>query len=318
MSKRRRRTIEDAIECKICRRRLQSLQTHVLAAHGITGDEYRKRYKVDFLTSDRMRLQLSQTKTPDKSGDRYVPRTRADIVADLKAMNACQPFRNPSDLRQRAPKLWCQVVNHMGSAAELFRKLGFRTRECRTWSRESVLAELKKWNSARHPPGNALSVAAIRQFGSWKKALKAAGIHYDIVRTTRKQAISRAHKWAKRHGALSYGKLKATNPKLRHLLHNKFGGIEAAAKALGLPYQPAHTKWSRQRVIDQIKQRLRQGKRVRAMVVWREQPTLYKWGIRLFKSWDRVLRACGLDPLEHSYARELARASRRRQRSRSS
>jgi molybdenum-dependent DNA-binding transcriptional regulator ModE len=285
---------------------LKALAAHIAAKHGVSGEDYKKRYGVDFLCNDRMRTVLSQLKTRGSRPTAFVPRTKAEIIVDLKAMNARRPFKNVSDLRSRDPGLWSLIVNHFGKAATLFRKLGFRTARHKTWSHEKVLAALRKWNSPRVPPGNALHIAAFKYFGSWKRAVKAAGIHYDIVRTTRKQAECRARRWARRHGALSYSKLNATNIKLRRLLHNKFGGIEAAARTLGLPYEPAYAKWTPQRVLDGIRERVRQGKRVRAMVMFREEGTLYKWGIRFFKSWDRALRACGLDPQEHTYARELA------------
>jgi hypothetical protein len=137
------------------------------------------------------------------------------------------------------------------------------------WDRAAIVAAIQAQVRARKPLASSKApqrlVAAARwHFGSWEAALAAAGIEPDAVRlqrapVTRDEVIARIRGMARRGTAVRASTLKPV-VKL-DTVRKLFGSIEAAVRVAGI--EPVHThgnlKWTRARVIDELKARAARG-----------------------------------------------------------
>jgi hypothetical protein len=168
--------------------------------------------------------------------------------------------------------------------------------------------------------------AARRHFGSWSKALLAAGVDparmQRVVPWTRERVIEAI-----------LTRMLRSDPLVARLIEPRslveagqrfFGSWRAAVDAAGLdprvtempprprrrptperarratapPAQPM-AAWSPARVIDAIRARAREGLPVNAWAVSRDHSALYRAGLRHLKTWDDALRAAGFNSDEH-------------------
>ncbi|MGD0091465.1 MAG: hypothetical protein ABSE73_16220 [Planctomycetota bacterium] len=183
--------------------------------------------------------------------------------------------------------------------------------------------------------GNMLS-AARRLFGSWSKAVLAAGVDpmklQRVVPWTRERVIEAILTRALRNESLA---ARVTRPRsLVDAGRRFFGSWVAAVKAAGLdpnatvltpaspPSQAAamapatdtefvhrpRQPWTREVVVAAIQARLRQQKPLNARALRSEDRALYSAGKRRFSNWSNALLAAGLNPDDHQRtARRMGR-----------
>lgn len=174
--------------------------------------------------------------------------------------------------------------------------------------------------------GNMIGTAR-RHFGSWTKAVLAAGVDptrlQRVVPWTMERVIEAVLKRALRNESL-VGRLIEPRS-LVEAGQRFFGSWAAAVTASGLdsritalpprrakqplavavrrqrskPSRTARKFWTKELVIAAIHARLRQQKPVNSTALVREDGGLYRAGRRHLKSWSDALRAAGLDPEVH-------------------
>lgn len=183
-------------------------------------------------------------------------------------------------------------------------------RQGKSWSRERVVREIRR----RRGRGKALSSVQVskewralhdwarRYFGSWGRALGAAGIDETSVR--------RQKRWTRRlviEGlrAAYDVKDKSKNPAL--LQENKalicaairkFGTLGDALRVAGIPQRPKRVSRYRtkEQVLQAIRRRAQEGRSLRPSVVLDEDAALHQQARRLFeKPWLEVLREHGIE-----------------------
>lgn len=203
------------------------------------------------------------------------------------------------------------------------------------WSPAKVLARIRSLSRRRRPLTTDqierryrhMVSAARRHFGSWPKAVMAAGVDptklQRIVPWNRERVIEAILTRALRSEPL-VGRLVEPRS-LVDASYRLFGGWQAAVAAAGLdprvthmpprkrkrpqlarvrsvsaalPKQPSH-KWSKERIAEGIRARARENKPINAWAVSRDYPSLYGAGRRYLGSWDEALRAAGFDPELH-------------------
>lgn len=164
--------------------------------------------------------------------------------------------------------------------------------------KSDVLEEIRRRGESEHPlnsganRGDWLYAAACRFFGSWGKAVEAAGIRYPSVKRAdldRKELLSRIR------NAAEAGPLLATEHKL--LSSNAlrlFGSWKNAVKAAGCTYALPQPLWNKARVIEQIRTDLANGLPVNTLAVIARNQPLYGAARREFGSWVKAIRA--VDP----------------------
>ncbi len=180
--------------------------------------------------------------------------------------------------------------------------------------------------------------AARRHFGSWAKAVMAAGID--------PQRMRRSPAWSKERIIEGILTLELRNEPLERRLvqpralvdagTRRFGSWKAALAAAGVKpaaslshvqhgddsatntsqprassYDPTevmpslhrpHTHWATNEILEAIRHRVRNSQPVFATVMFDENPPLYCAAIRRFGNWGNALLAAGLEPSQHRKA----------------
>jgi hypothetical protein len=199
-----------------------------------------------------------------------------------------------------------------------------RLQDPHRWSRETVIRELRRFRRERLPMHHQgmnrqmpeLMAAAYRYFGTYRRAVEAAGINYLDVRirpprTWDKRRVISELKQLRRDGRGLWGRsVRVTHPYLPPVARKMFGSYRAAARAAGISADaikpPPYRRWSRQRVLEALKEIAAPDERALAPTRMRsERPYLVRVAARRFGSYRRAVEAAGVDYT--SIARVLAR-----------
>jgi hypothetical protein len=189
---------------------------------------------------------------------------------------------------------------------------------------ERVIDELRERAERGHPlnsganRGDWLYAAAMLAFGSWRNAVVAAGFSYDDIKI---RPYTKAETIAMLKPLVATGApilSKEQEGRLVAAAHRHFGGWDEAMKAAGGDARAR--KWTRQRVLDRIREDRARGLKLNAVAVHRRDTNLYQAGRRRFGTWAAALEAATgeADPIvdrlreERRAGRPLAERSVRR------
>ncbi|HYE19744.1 MAG TPA: hypothetical protein VEA69_14940 [Tepidisphaeraceae bacterium] len=189
-----------------------------------------------------------------------------------------------------------------------------------------------------------LAAAARRVYGSWSKAVVAAGVDparlRRVVRWTADRIVEEILRTALRNEPLAPSHVRPKS--LVEAAAREFGGWAAALRSAGIDLA-AHTartkhhahstncavqpqsdavrpsrnnraehsravgggqRWNEERVIEAIRLRLRNGDPLNAMAVFQDNRPLFCAAARWLGNWRSALLATGLDPVEHERPRQ--------------
>jgi hypothetical protein len=152
---------------------------------------------------------------------------------------------------------------------------------------------------------------AIECFGTWRKALSAAGV--DIRRAglhntkrrpqTNEEIFEALRAWHAAGHSMAWSAICLENRQLAVAARGRFEGWRRALLAAGLPPEiisPARRSiWNPPRVLERIRRRHEQGRRLDENVVAHEACGLLKAAREHFGSWGEALAAAGVDPRQH-------------------
>lgn len=139
-----------------------------------------------------------------------------------------------------------------------------------------------------------------RLFGSWDRALTAAGLDADDVNLYRKwdkeNITFELRQRSREHDSLSSGALQQDDPGLHAAAVRHFGSYDQALLAARLDPQKLRRRraWSQQEVKDALKSRQKAGGSLSDSTVRREDPALRGAAIRLFGSFPLAREAAGI------------------------
>lgn len=188
----------------------------------------------------------------------------------------------------------------------------------RKWSQEKVVGTILKLSEAGKPlyahhilhNYGTLYTAAGNYFGSWRQAIKAAGLDYTKIRRklakkwTRELVLEEIKR--RRAEGLPLNEWEAgsylTSPARR-----LFGSWQKAINAAGLTYgeikKGSNRKkgwWTPNRVLMRIRQLEKQGVRLNSKNMHQHHAALLDGGKRFFGSWYQALRAADIDYRKHA------------------
>ena len=179
----------------------------------------------------------------------------------------------------------------------------------RPWTRETLIRDIRQIHAEggklNHSAvgKSSLSNAATRIFGSWDRALRAAGFKPEKIRLCRKhwtaEAVVAEIRRRYRRGRLVNSKGVGASSIYRAGTH-LFGSWRQALKAAGLdPEQIQKQKvqrraWTAETVLQEIRRKHTVGEPLSFRDV--DPKSLYSRGAEFFGSWDEALAAAGLDP----------------------
>lgn len=177
--------------------------------------------------------------------------------------------------------------------------------------------------------------AARRHFGSWAKAVMAAGIDPQrmrrspswskerviegiLTRALRNEPLERRFVQPRAFveaGTRLFGSWKAaltvagvaqptTKPmEQRHTLLSATGilrtSVGSKTDESGSPHHRPHTQWTERQILDAVMDRNRNNQLLYATAVYTENRVLYRAATRRFGNWKNTLIAAGLDPMRH-------------------
>jgi hypothetical protein len=179
------------------------------------------------------------------------------------------------------------------------------------WSKEEIIAQLRRRKgqplhvSAMQREAPALVLAAYRYFGTYRKAVEAAGIDYASVRVRpqriwNSRRILRELKHERGRGTgLWQGAMKRKRPALLRAAQRHFGSYPRAAKAAGFPTAalrpPPFRHWSPTVVVAELQRMHRGRERLNPTHLRKHRPGLIRASAKRFGSYRKAIAAAGIE-----------------------
>lgn len=204
----------------------------------------------------------------------------------------------------------------MGQAKQrYFWGFGWENFYTQFWSEEEIINRIRSLSNQGRPINLAAVAAAgewylirasTHYFGSWRKAVEAAGFNYDDVRAdirwTPEKVIQEIRRLRRRRKDISSRATQLQYPDLFAGAVRKrlFGSWEKAIEASGVPYDRVrkYHNWSDDRLRAGIRALEAAGVRLNARSVHTADHRLYYAACHRYRSWGKALHALGYNVKE--------------------
>jgi len=190
--------------------------------------------------------------------------------------------------------------------------MNIKSRKNLRWSAERVLTEIRQWKEkgealyANHVRLNyqELLAASIRYYGSWQKAVEAAGISYEAVRKYRKWSkeviVEEIRDLAARGFDLSFRSMALSqhNSMVYAAIRPKyFGDWRAALEAAGLASEEIYRyrSWDMEGILEEIRRLQTEGADLSSKSMDESSNKLIATARRRFGNWGRALESAGIN-----------------------
>ena len=241
------------------------------------------------------------------------------IRTHLRAFAQSGEAMNSRKIRQTHRGLFSAAIYWFGSYRAAIESAGIdyanvRLQNPNRWSKEAIIRELRllRRRGARlnhNAIGQEipeLVAAAYRYFGTYRRAVEAAGFDYLKVRVrpqrswNRRRILSEIRHLKKSGNGMWARSVRATHPYLPRVAKAYFGSYPAAARAAGVApaaiKPPPYRFWSAEQVTDALKKLANRNARVLAPTRMRkEHPYLVRVAARRFGSYRKAVEAAGID-----------------------
>jgi hypothetical protein len=302
--------LEDKATCRICGEEAKILTTHLLKIHQISPEEYRKEYPGAEIMSETLRAGRMRAKAPiphwepiwsweyvlDRAWEFHLRGWPINCQAIQQREQPMFTFINHSG------RQWDEVLHALGLDPVMVRKTGVAMH----LSQPDIVRLLKK----RERDGKLLAISAVskddmrlvnaacRRFGSYSKALKAAGFNLDDVRlkipkvTAKHLAKLKAEmeRVASMHGHQRAAAALELKRKYTPMVFNRLGNWRKACRKFGISWEDlaTHPYASKEHVIEGLKRWASQYNR---MSIVREDRSLATAVFKFYGSWAKAERA---------------------------
>lgn len=300
--------LNDRVVCRVCGQYFKVLSWSHLQRHGLTCEEYKRDFDVDYVFSDATRAEQSDRlrKTPaSRAKAPFIPKSRAEILADLKQLAGRIPELTMEIARDYDHALPHQAQHLFGTWNDALIAAGIAPVK-RTWTREGLVEAILE----RQRRGDALNAKAVYEedpglygvacivFGSWEAALTVGGVDPDAIRQSgrpwdEERLGEELRAWCDAHGALNATVMGATKSNLYSAVLRHCGSLDAAAERFNLPLDRRHRRWSRDVIIEEIQRLDRSGHRLTIPRIEDLVPGLDDAARLHFGSWEAALEAAG-------------------------
>lgn len=183
------------------------------------------------------------------------------------------------------------VYKHFDGWSQLREEAGISHPPRREWTQALVIQEIQAWHPDSQSRDDAsqrccsLRYNAIRHFGSWQAALRAAGIQPDRRRWSPERVLLAIRSWHQRSPS---GCLSTDDPALAQAARKYFGSCRQAIIAAGVTPSKSH-KWTKRRIIEAI-----QDCYIRRVPAKVQGSALVQAARRCFGTWQAALDAAGV------------------------
>lgn len=287
------------VRCRICSARRRVISGRHLSKHGTDRETYMEEYRLspDELIAKEFRVIQSSHKV-------YRPYGKNDWIRAMKKVYQKDGNVFARYLQDKYPHLYTQGVWLFGDWDNALRSAGFDPEKMRmhiAWNEEKIIGAIRATHGkhlplyARYMLLNYKKVfsAALYQYGSWAKALVAAGV------TEKPRAENRHGGRVKLLNDLGDALEERSKNEVPQALKDEaahyFGSLENAIVALR---KEANRRpgWTRRKIIAVLSQMHRSKKNLAHALVRRDQPALLSAARYYFGSWGKALFAAGIDP----------------------
>src|SRR5829696_3524056 len=242
---------------------------------------------------------------------------KARIKSELKRLHRGGANLSYNALAKKKQSLVSAAAYHFGSYRRAVEGAGIEYTEVirrPRWTKQSIIQLIKNarrsgddlhWSAVtkrRDELGRAAFASLQpRLFGSWDRALHAAGLDADEVNRYRKwnknSIVFELRGRAKEHEPLNSGAVQRDDPGLHAAAVRHFSNYDAALRAARLDPQAvrARRSWNDAEVIKGLKAAKRAGGHLSDSSVRRENPALYGAAVRLFGSFTAAREAAGIN-----------------------
>ncbi|MFA0759848.1 MAG: hypothetical protein KEFWMYNX_000293 [Candidatus Fervidibacter sp.] len=247
--------------------------------------------------------------------------SRERIVQEIRRLHAQGIPLNMASVRRVFPPLVATACSrrYFGSWKAAIEAAGFdydKVVRIKRWTPEEVLAEIRalyRQGADLRPSAVAknhqtLLVAARKRFGTWAKAVKAAGIDYEAyLRRQHQERVEADKRYIVEEIRRLYreGRIDELSGAWRHHLRlfrkarHRFGSWKAAIEAAGLNYEAvvSRRKWTKESILREIQRLYAEGKDLSVTAMQRNYPNLLAiaQSPHYFGSWQAAIEAAGLD-----------------------
>ena len=296
----------DFVRCRICDARRRVISGRHLSKHSTDREKYMEEYGLspDELIAKDFRITQSSRRG-------YQPYGKREWIAAIRKIRKNGGSIRAGDLQHKDQNLYQLAVWLFGDYDKALSAAGFDPQQMRLrrfWNDEKIVQELRRMRKRNLPlyanyvmrnhPN--LFSGAVRQYGSWNKALMAAGI-IAIPQNTRfglLRELRDAVEWR-------------ISQALRSEIVYYFGSLRDAEIALKTDRRLL-TGWSRPKIITLLARMHRSKKKLNYATGRREFPALVSAAEAYFGSWVKALYAAGIDPnlyfVHHNWRKSRAQA----------
>lgn len=188
-----------------------------------------------------------------------------------------------------------------------------------SWTKEKVRDKIVGLRAAGKPLNSnsvqqihhSLYLAGCYYYGSWCKAIRAAGLRYtDVVAKerepywTKERVVAKIREVYQKEGKLNSNFAQTQHAALYQRALHRFGNWGQAVEAAGFDYQSLKVRkrfrwWSKASIIAELKRRKKNRLPLSGLAVSREDPGLYHAAKRYFglQGWDKALQKIGLSSM---------------------
>lgn len=235
------------------------------------------------------------------------------VQAEIRAWHASGQPLYSHHVRKNFQELLAAGIRYFGNWEKAVTSTGIpyeAVRKYQHWSKEVIVAKIQElhrqgvdlsFRAMMLSRYNSMVYAAIRpnHFGSWKAALEAAGLEAEEIYRYRSwdesKIISEIRKLKKLGADLSSKTMDETANPLIATARRRFGNWGAAVEKAGIDYSTVRRRrrWSREQIINGIRELRDQGVRLHSGDVRQHAPALFAAACkpRFFGSWSQALKA---------------------------
>lgn len=187
-----------------------------------------------------------------------------------------------------------------------------KSRKNLRWSADRVISEIREWKDQGQPlyanfvrqNFQELLAAAIRYYGSWQKALEAAGIAYTEVRKYRRWSkesiLQEIQQLASQGVDLSFRAMALSqhNAMVYAAIRPKyFGNWRTALEAAGLASEEIYRyrSWEQDGILEEIRRLKAEGVDLSSKAMDESSNRLIATARRRFGNWGKALESAGID-----------------------
>ena len=222
------------------------------------------------------------------------------ILARIRSLSRRQHPPRPGELKRRHDYLMQAARRCFGSWSKAVVAAGVdpgKLKRVAPWTKERIIEAIltralhgKPLNSHAVRP-KSLVEAGARVFGSWALALAAAGI--DPGQTSGRQ---RGVGSGPEDATITHHDQTAARARAEYLGEGELGAFDTARSVQAHRRRNPRARWSEEEILQAIRARLRENKRMNAAAVDEDDGPLYRVAKRRYGSWRSALLAAGLNP----------------------